>query len=121
MNDYPMDVYKLFLVWFSKAYPLIAQEAQDHTPGCVNRMNNASEAYLAGYMQAKQEVDAVHEPSDFGGEGGEAFDLSGDLNEDEPDDLRLYQPDEADDCDDPDCPIHGMNWVDGFGYPKTIV
>jgi hypothetical protein len=121
MNDYPMEVYKLFFKWFEANHLPTALLAKAHDGAAIVKMNAASEAYLAGYMQAKQEVDAVHEPSDFGGEGGEAFDLSGDLNEDEPDDLRLYQPDEAEECDDPDCPIHGMNWVDGFGYPKTIV
>jgi hypothetical protein len=115
-QDYPMEVYKLFFKWFKANHLPIALLAKVYDGAAVVKMNTASEAYLAGYMQAKQEVDEVHEPIliDNGLEDEKD-------EEDEPDDLRLSQPDEADECDDPDCPIHGMNWVDGFGYPKTIV
>lgn len=128
-QDYPMEVYKLFLKWFEMAHPMyfgLANRIGVLKPRAVIQMNNASEAYLAGYMQAKQEVDEVHdaEPLDLTDScGNRDCIICGDEKdeEDEPDDLRLSQPDEADECDDPDCPIHGMNWVDGFGYPKTIV
>ena len=67
MNDYPIEVYKLFGKWFMEARPETYKKAQAHEPGGVNAINSASEAYLAGYMQAKGEVDEVHdaEPLDL--------------------------------------------------------
>lgn len=67
MNDYPMEVYKLFFKWFEANHLPTALLAKAHDGAAIVKMNAASEAYLAGYMQAKQEVDEVHdaEPLDL--------------------------------------------------------
>jgi hypothetical protein len=67
MNDYPMEVYKLFFKWFEANHLPTALLAKAHDGAAIVKMNAASESYLAGYMQAKQEVDEVHdaEPLDL--------------------------------------------------------
>ena len=67
MNDYPMEVYKLFFKWFEANHLPTALLAKAHGGAAIVKMNAASESYLAGYMQAKQEVDEVHdaEPLDL--------------------------------------------------------
>jgi hypothetical protein len=62
-----MEVYKLFFKWFEANHLPTALLAKAHDGAAIVKMNAASESYLAGYMQAKQEVDEVHdaEPLDL--------------------------------------------------------